>query len=108
MRSLRARPVTEGTRSVRFSPAAQADIEDIWDFTSKHWGREQAVRYIRNIEATSAGIADGRVHVRSAEDIRQGYKKAACGAHMIYFLESADGIAIIRILHQSMDADRHL
>lgn len=74
----------------------------------ERWGRDQAVRYIKDIEATSKGIAAGRVHVRSAEDIREGYKTAACGAHMIYFLEDAEGIAITRILHQSMDADRHL
>lgn len=100
--------VAEGPKSVRFSPAAEADIEGIWDFTVERWGRDQAVRYIRDIKATSAGIADGRIHVRSADDIREGYKQAACGAHMIYFLDDSDGIAVIRILHQSMDVDRHI
>ena len=94
----RARTVADAPASVRFSPAAEADLEDIWDFTLERWGREQAVRYIRDIEATSAGIAEGRSHSRSAELIRVGYRKAACGVHMIYFREDADGIAIIRIL----------
>ena len=74
----------------------------------ERWGSDQAVRYIREIEATSAGIAEGRVPSRSAESIREGYRKAACGAHMIYFREDTDGISVIRILHQRMDADRHL
>lgn len=108
MRSSLEKTVVEKSKSARFSPAAEADVAGIWDFTVERWGSDQAVRYIRDIEATSAGLANGRVHSRSAEDIREGYKKAACGAHMIYFLEDADGIAIIRILHQSMDADRHL
>jgi len=29
-----------------FSPRAQSDIEEIYEFTLAHWGREQAERYI--------------------------------------------------------------
>ena len=29
------------------SPAARADIEEIWDYTVRHWGEAQAERYTR-------------------------------------------------------------
>ena len=92
----------------RLSPAAEADIDAIWDCSEERWGRPQAIRYVRDLDATCAGIAEGRVLSLSAEDIRSGYRKAACGSHMIYFRQDGDDIEVVRILHQSMDVDRHL
>jgi toxin ParE1/3/4 len=31
------------------SPAAGADLEQIWDYTAERWGQEQAERYVRAI-----------------------------------------------------------
>ena len=92
----------------RLSPAAEADIDAIWDYSEKRWGRPQADRYVRDIDATCTGIAEGRVRSLSAEAVRPGYRKAACGSHMIYFVKDGGDIIVIRILHQSMDVDRHL
>ena len=92
----------------RLSPAAEADIDAIWDYSEERWGRPQANRYVRDLDATCTGIAKGRVSSLSAEDIRSGYRKAVCGSHMIYFRQDEDGIEIVRILHQSMDVGRHL
>ena len=92
----------------RLSPAAEADVEAIWDFSEKRWGRTQAVRYVRDLDATCTGIVEGRIVSLSAEGIRPGYRKAACGSHMIYFRHDGDDIEVVRILHQSMDVDRHL
>ena len=91
----------------RLSPAADADVEAIWDFTEGRWGRSQAIRYLRDLDATWAGIAEGRVRSLSAEDIRPGCRKAACGSHMIHFRQDSDAIRVVRILHQGMDVDRH-
>ena len=56
----------------------------------------------------SLGWRTGRVSSLTAEDIRSGYRKTACGSHMIYFRQDGDDIEVIRILHQSMDVGRHL
>ncbi len=29
----------------RLSPAAQADLDEIFDYSAAHWGLEQALRY---------------------------------------------------------------
>jgi len=31
------------------SPAAQADLEQIWEYTARNWGEDQAARYILGI-----------------------------------------------------------
>jgi len=43
------------------SPRAQADVEDIWNYTAENWGEPQAERYIRQLqEAIEAVAADPR------------------------------------------------
>ena len=90
------------------SPAARADLEEIWNYTVRHWGVAQAERYTRDIQAACEALSDGILVGRSAEDIRAGYRKVAVGSHVVYFRERADTLEVIRILHQRMDVERHI
>jgi toxin ParE1/3/4 len=53
----------------RLLPRARADIDGIWDYTAREYGIEQAVAYLRAIEA--AVIAHERA--QSCDHIRPGY-----------------------------------
>ena len=90
------------------SPAAQTDLESIWDYTVRHWGEAQAEVYVRGIQAACEALSNGTLVSRSADDIRAGYCKAAVGSHVMFFRMHAGVVEIIRILHQGMDVDRHL
>ncbi len=86
------------------SPAAQADLSDIWDYTAHNWGVTQAERYILGIREACEALADGRRKGRSADDIRPGYRKLPVGSHVLFFRITSDGeIDVVRILHQRMD-----
>ncbi|CAN7611595.1 type II toxin-antitoxin system RelE/ParE family toxin [Devosia sp. LjRoot16] len=88
----------------RLSPAAEADLVGIWDYTAQQWGKDQAASYVVAIRNRLDGIVAGRIPLRSAADVRPGYFKCAAGSHMIYFTRASDQtIDVIRILHQSMD-----
>jgi toxin ParE1/3/4 len=91
------------------SPAAQADLEEIWDYTAERWDVDQADEYLRGLQhAIESAAANPRVG-RSCDEIRQGYRKLAAGSHTLYYRLSADGIVdVVRVLHQRMDVDRHL
>jgi toxin ParE1/3/4 len=46
---------------------------------------------------------------RACNDVRPGYRKHAVGSHTLYYrIGSDDVIDVVRVLHQRMDADRHL
>ena len=90
------------------SPAAQSDLDSIWDYSLRHWGEAQAETYTRSIQAACEALAKGTLVSRSAEEIRAGYRKAAVGSHVMFFRIRDDVVEIMRILHQSMDVDRHL
>ena len=90
------------------SPAAQADLENIWDYTVERWGEAQAEDYTRNIQAACEALSEGTMIIRSAEEVRAGYRKVAVGSHVMFFRMGSGVVEIIRILHQSMDVERHL
>lgn len=90
------------------SPRAKADIEDIWDFTEKRWGLNQAKRYTRELQRAIETIARDPRRAHNCDDIRPGYRRFSVGSHIIFFVTRVDQIEIIRVLHQRMDFDQPL
>jgi toxin ParE1/3/4 len=91
------------------SPAAQSDLEHIWDYTRQRWDADQAEEYLRELQrAIERAAANPRVG-RSCDEIRPGYLKLVAGSHMLFYRVTADGaIDVVRVLHQRMDVDHHL
>lgn len=90
------------------SPRAQADIEDIWFYTVKHWSVDQAERYLRLIQIEIGNLASDPLRGRACDEIRLGYRKSHAGAHVIFYRVEDRRIDVVRILHQRMDFERHL
>lgn len=94
-------------KALAFSPAAQADIGEIWDYSADNWGADQADRYVDDIRdaclAVAAGLKSGRT-----VDVRPGYLKVSSGSHIVYFRDRGDRLEIIRILHAMQDVERNL
>jgi toxin ParE1/3/4 len=89
------------------SPAALLDLEAIWLYTFEAWGTDQANRYTDDLVAAFERLA-GQPQVGAACDhIRKGYRRSNAGRHVIYYRITNRGIAIIRVLHDRMDAPRH-
>ena len=94
-------------RRARLSPLAESDLEDIWSYTVENWSLEQAEHYHAGLVDAFEALVRGHKKGRMA-DIREGYLKYAVGSHVIYYRPAENGIDVIRILHQHMDANRHL
>ena len=92
----------------RFSAEADSDLEAITAYTAERYGLEQAERYAMNL-LSSADLAAtfptmGRLYVAHKREFR----RYSAGRHVLFYIEEPEGILIVRILHQAMDADRHL
>lgn len=90
----------------QFSRAADRDLIAIWRYGAEKFGLETAQRYARRIDVAVATLLDfprsgGQVPGR---DIR----RLAVERHVIYYRPTTEGIFVIRVLHQRMDAERHL
>ncbi|MGK2901670.1 MAG: type II toxin-antitoxin system RelE/ParE family toxin [Mycobacterium sp.] len=91
------------------SPAAVADLEQIWDYTCDRWGDDQAEEYVREIQRAIERVVDNPTIGRACDEVRPGYRKHAVVSHTLYCRDaSVDVIDVVRILHQRMDVDRHL
>ena len=89
------------------SPMAEADLEQIWVYTAQEWSAEQAETYTNDIIDAFEAIASGKKIGRPVS-VREGYLKALIGRHAIYYQIRSEVFTIIRILHQSMDVERHM
>jgi len=92
----------------RLYPAAESDLEAIWIHTCQEWSVDQAERYIDEITMALSELAQSPKIAPACDQIRLGYRRYIVERHAIYFRVTAYGIAVVRILHDRMDAARHL
>lgn len=90
------------------SHAAEADLDDIWLYTSQQWSVEQADTYYKQLIDTIEALAERRLVWQKADHILPGYFKYQSNAHIIFFKLADDYIDIVRILHGRMDIQAHL
>jgi toxin ParE1/3/4 len=88
------------------TPLARFDMREIWAYAAEQWGRRVADRYIRELTETLEALAmDPHLGVLWEA---LGCRKRLFRSHIVFYTLSTDGIIVIRILHQQMDATTRL
>lgn len=87
--------------------AAETDLRDIWRYTYKTWGFDQAEKYFEQIEACCEAVGDGRARSKVLEGLQEGVHIHRCEHHFIVWLAGTRPV-IIAILHERMDFVRRL
>jgi toxin ParE1/3/4 len=91
------------------SPAAQSDLDQIWNYTYDRWNPDQAEEYLRELQRALERAGTNPLIGRPCDEIRPGYRKLAAGSHILFYrLLPEDVIDVVRVLHRRMDIDRHL
>jgi toxin ParE1/3/4 len=102
---------------VRLSDAAEADFEAILLWTADRFGEEQAHLYKHILRSAIASLRDGPsiAGAKPRPDIAAGLhslhaaRERNRARHLVLFhIEGEMRIEIVRILHDSMDLQRHL
>ena len=86
---------------------ALEDLKSIGRFTENKWGRDQRNKYLTMLDSTFNSIAHQPGVGTICDYIRPGYRKYHVGRHLIFYRQGDTCIEIIRILHDSMDIERH-
>lgn len=94
-------------KTVKLTPKASQDLEDIWYYGYHHFGEEQANRYINQISCIFQVMSDNNIGTPRPE-LGEYICALPIERHMLYFLQTDTEIIIIRILSQQQDAGRHL
>jgi toxin ParE1/3/4 len=92
----------------RLSERAAQDLEDIYVHTFRQFGDAQAETYIQALTDRFALLAARPQIGRRIDHIRTGYRRFEVGSHIVFYAPDETGILIVRILHQSMDVERHM
>ena len=95
-------------RKVRLRPHALSDLAEIRRYTRATWGSDQANLYLDALEECLDVIAAGTAVTTTTFAVGQEFRRTRCREHLIYFLESAGSLEIVRILHPRMNLDEHL
>ena len=93
---------------LELSRRAQADLDEIRDYSLQTFGADRAIAYVDEIERAFRHILRfpeiGVVHSTSQPPVRS----LACQQHRIYYRILDDRVLVGRILHKAMDVERHL
>ena len=90
------------------SNKADEDLTEIYSFSYHRFGEARADAYLIALEECFSLLAEQPLLGRSIELIRADYLRYEHASHTIFYKRTADGILVIRVLHQSMDPGPHL
>jgi toxin ParE1/3/4 len=90
------------------SSEADGDIEDIFEYTLKEFGLEQAISYVRQLDKVFVQILNNPKSGRERAEIRVGLRSVVQNSHVIFYRILKDRIRIVRILHGSRDLSNFL
>ena len=91
----------------KLSRRAETDLLHIGAFTLDRWGKEQAIRYLAQMEAGCQRLADQPRMGRTCNHVRPGLRCMEVGSHVLFYRSATEFVLIVRILHHSMLPVRH-
>ncbi|EAO5395255.1 type II toxin-antitoxin system RelE/ParE family toxin [Salmonella enterica] len=94
-------------KTVKLTPKASQDLEDIWYYGYHHFGEELADTYINQISGIFQILSENNIGTPRPE-LGEHIRVLPVERHMIYLLQTDYDFIVIRILSQHQDAGRHL
>lgn len=93
-------------RRVVFSPEAQGDLLQLYDFVAGWAGNARALGYVERISAHCTGFADFPERGARRDDIRPGLRVSGFERRVaIAFTVAADAVTILRVLYGGRDLE---
>lgn len=88
---------------------AELELEEIADYTIKHWGWEAFERYFAGLRRTFEAISDGSVIKRQFNEKFPGLFVTSYSHHYVfYYTKNRDVPMIIGVIHERMNVFRQL
>lgn len=90
------------------SRLASYDLDDIADYSIEQFGFDQADRYAEGLIRCFEKLAANRFMGHLVSVKPKGLRAFEYQSHTIFYKPVETSILIVRVLHQAMDAKRHL
>ncbi len=92
----------------QFTDKAERDLEGFIDYAVQEWGAAQASAYLDRLEPHAHLLAENPDLEMACETLSKGLLSFPYESHILYYAKHAQGIVIVRVLHQQMDPVKHL
>ena len=93
---------------MNWSEKAEADLDDIWNYTERKWGEEQADKYLAGLNAAIGSDRPRKLRARPIDFVAAGLWRMRYVRHYLYFRYTDEDIHVERVLHDSMDETLHI
>jgi len=90
------------------SNRADEDLSEVYVFSHRRFGESHADAYLQALEERFLMLAEQPHLGRRIDHIHKGYFRFEYASHSIFYKLKKNGIFVVRVLHQSMDPDRHV
>lgn len=90
------------------SNKAAEDLDGIYVYSFRTFGEDQADAYYLSLSDCLQHLADNPGMGHATFDLHGGLHCHHHARHLVFYLIEPGGIFIVRILHDSMDAKRHV
>ncbi|MFZ1705793.1 MAG: type II toxin-antitoxin system RelE/ParE family toxin [Saprospiraceae bacterium] len=92
-----------------FTNKAKDDLNEIWDYTFETWSEKQADKYYEEIIECCQDLKFNFDRGKDYSKLVENLKRIKINRHLIFYRIIKQGvIEIERILHETMDIDKHL
>ena len=95
-------------KTLRISGPAKRDLERIGEYTRAEWGAAQKRKYLGQIKDGFKAVRDTPGIGTQRNDIHDGLRSHPVRKHVIFYRVTRTELAIVRVLHQSMNPELHL
>ena len=94
--------------SYTYSRKAERDLKDIFLYTAREFGLDQANKYQQGLATAAESIAVNPKLGRSCSEIGIGYHRLEYQHHILFYRIRHSDVFIVRVLHNRMDIVQHL
>jgi toxin ParE1/3/4 len=95
-------------RGWKLSRRARKDLAEIWRYSNRRWGTEQADQYIAGLQEACGKLADNPSLGRPIPHVEGEIRQYRYGSHVIVDQIDGEQVYVVRVLHEAMDYLRQL
>ena len=90
------------------SSKAATDLAGIYEYTIMTFGLVKARKYLSGLHDCFQMLADNPLYGRNATALAPKLRRLEYRSHVVFYVSQEQGVLIVRVLHQSMDAPAHI
>lgn len=86
-----------------FTPAAKADLKEIYRYGLQQWGQDQSLRYLEKLKNKLWSLTELPFMGVERSALVVGMRSLSVESHIVFYRVTTNQIDIVRVLHARQD-----